>query len=79
MGDISMQSVTTLSIDLLNNGLNMDHNNTILTALYICFESETLVYSVSDTALKYIKDELKERIKSETKVITFDVKMCYKI
>lgn len=61
------------------NGLDMNHNNTVLTSLAVCFESENDVYYITGSGLKAIRDELKKCLKCDSKVITFDAKMCYKI
>ena len=61
------------------NGLDLNHNNTVLTTLTICFESENIVHYVTESGLNVIKDELKKCLTSDAKVIVFDVKMCYKI
>ena len=62
------------------NGLDMKYNNTIVTALSVCFESENIVFYVkSQTALKGVRDQLKIHLKSDSKIIAFDVKSCYKI
>ena len=61
-------------------GLDMRYNNTLVTVLSICFESENTVYYIQGkTALIKIKDQLKNKLDSETKIIAFDSKSCYKI
>ncbi len=62
------------------NGLDMNYNNNIVTSLIVCFEGENTVYFVSSNeALNKIKEQLKYKLQNDSKIITFDIKMSYKI
>ncbi|XP_054156321.1 DNA polymerase theta-like [Oppia nitens] len=62
------------------NGLDLGYDNKVMTSVTVNFEGENIVYHIeSIDALNKFRDNFKTKLKNESKIVTFDINMCYKV